>query len=83
MFYSAHKTENVSPGRSLSDSSEGLLQRGRGGTRIHRSFCNKDQVVGTSRLLLIKQDPISQGKEVSAFLCKGRCKSLGSLKSFL
>ena len=29
-------------GCSLSDSSEGLLQRGKGGARIFRSFCNKD-----------------------------------------
>ena len=37
----------------------------------------------TTRLLLIKENPISQVKEFSAFLCMGRCKSLGSLKSFL
>ena len=35
------------------------------------------------RLLLIKGNHISQVKEFSAFLCMGRCKSLGSLKSFL
>ena len=37
----------------------------------------------TTRLLLIKENQISQVKEFSAFLCMGRCKSLGSLKSFL
>ena len=48
MFYSADKTEDLSPGGSLSDRSEGLPHRGKGGARIQRSFCNKDQVVGTS-----------------------------------
>ena len=33
------------------------------------------------RSLLIKKDQISQVKEFSSFLCMGRCKSLGSLKS--
>ena len=35
------------------------------------------------RLLLIKENQISQVKKFSAFLCMGRCKSLGSWKSFL
>ena len=35
------------------------------------------------RLLLIKESWISQVKEFSAFLFWGRCKSLGSLKSFI
>ena len=49
IFYSVDKTEDLSPGCRLTDSSEGLLWRGKGGARIHRrSFCNKDWVVGTS-----------------------------------
>ena len=35
------------------------------------------------RLLLIKENQKSQVKKFSTFLCIGRCKSLGSLKSFL
>ena len=35
------------------------------------------------RLLLMKGNHISQVKEFSAFLCRGRCNSLGSLSSFL
>ena len=35
------------------------------------------------RLLLIKENQISPIEEFSTFLCMGRCKSLGSLKSFL
>ena len=34
---------------TLSDHSEGLLQRGKGGASIYKSFCNKNQVVGTSK----------------------------------
>ena len=41
MFYLADKTEDVS--------SEGRLPRGKGGARIYRGFCNKGQVVGTSK----------------------------------
>ena len=35
------------------------------------------------RLLLIKENLVSEVKEFSAIVCVGRCKSLGSLKSFL
>ena len=53
------------------------------GAKIYKNFCNKDQVVRTSLLLLIKENQTSQVKEFSTFPCMGRCKSLGSLKSFL
>ena len=39
------QTKDLSPESSISDSSERLLQRGTGGARVHRDFCNKDQVV--------------------------------------
>ena len=42
-------TEYCSLGNSLSNSSEGLLQRGKEGAKIYRSFCNKNQAVGTSK----------------------------------
>ena len=46
--------------------------------------CYKGQVVWTSKLFLwIKENQISQLKDCSALLCMGRCKSLGSLESFL
>ena len=47
MFYSVDKSEDLRPGHSVSDSSEGVLWRGN--PRIYRGFCNKDQVVGTSK----------------------------------
>ena len=86
--------EDLSPGDSLSDSSEGLFRRGKGGARIYRSFCKKTKTNrltkqknpgswNMKRLLLIKENLTSQVNEYGAFLCMGGCKSLGSLKSFL
>ena len=49
LFYLADKTEELSLGRNPSGTSERLLQRGKGGARINRGFCNKDQVGRTSR----------------------------------
>ena len=47
-------------------------------------FCDKGQIAGNiKRLLLIEENQIPQVKEFSAFLCMGKYKSLGSLKSFL
>ena len=39
-------TEDFSPGDSLSNSSENVFSRSKGGARIYRRFCRKDQVVG-------------------------------------
>ena len=47
MFYLVNKTEDFSQEHSISGSSERLLQRGKGGAIY--SFCNKDQVVKTSK----------------------------------
>ena len=49
MFYLADKTEDVSPGHSLSDSPERWLRRGKGEGRIHGRFCSKAQGVRTSK----------------------------------
>ena len=46
-FFSADKTDSLSPGCSLSGTSEGQLQSSKRGTRIQRSFCNKDHVAET------------------------------------
>ena len=50
VLFSRH-TENLSLGGRISDSSEGLVQRGEGGARIYRNFCKKkkNQVVKTSK----------------------------------
>ena len=42
-------SEDSSPGGSLSYGSEGLFQRGKEGARTYRGFCNKNQVVRTSK----------------------------------
>ena len=42
---------------SLSDRSEGLLQRDKGGARIYSSFATKTQVVGTSQDFLLLFSP--------------------------
>ena len=56
----------------------------RGEARIFRSFYNKRQVVGNiKKLLLIRENQISQIKEFSTFLCMRTFKSLGLLKLFL
>ena len=49
-------------------------------------FAKKKKKTGSwniKRLLLIKEIQTSQVNESSAFLWTGRCRSLGSLKSFL
>ena len=50
MFYLVDFLRISTLGGSLSDSSEGLLPRGKGGARIYRSFCSNDQVVKTSKI---------------------------------
>ena len=54
-----------------------------GGVRLYRSLQERAGTRNIKRLLLIKENQMSQVKEFSIFLCMGRCKSLGSLKSFL
>ena len=49
MFYSLDFLRTSSLGGGLSDCSERLLWRGKGGARVYRSFCDKDQVAGTSK----------------------------------
>jgi len=42
-------SEDSSPGGSLSNSSEGLLCKGKGGAKIYRSFYNKNQIFRASK----------------------------------
>ena len=46
-------------------------------------FCNEVYGYCEHQKIIVKENEISQVKEFSSFLCMGRCKSLGSLKSFL
>ena len=78
MFYSGDKSDNSSLRHSISSNSERLLQSGKGGARIYRSLCNKDQVDGTSKKLqFIKETLTYQVEKFSAFLCRRRCMRLG------
>ena len=82
MFYSAdiHRTsslgDRISTLRDCSKEVRGEL----GSTEVLQQRAGSWNI---KRLLLIKENQISQVKEFSAFLCMRRCKSLGSLKSFL
>ena len=66
------KVENYilfgSPEGRLSDSSEGQLLRRKGGARVYRRFCDKDQVVRTSNVT-VKENQTFSVNEFSAFLC--------------
>ena len=63
----------LSPGNSISEALRKLLQRGR--VRLYTSLQQREQAVWTSKIRY-------QVKEFG-ILCMGRCKSLGSLNSFL
>ena len=43
------QNQGLKPGQQHLRQSERLLGRGKGGARIHRSFCNQSQVVRTWR----------------------------------
>ena len=49
MIYLADKTEDLSPEDKPSGHSERLLQGGKTGASVYGRFCNKDQVVETSK----------------------------------
>ena len=89
ILFSGH-TEDLSLGHSLSDSSEGLFQWGKGGARVcrflHNKQTNKQKTPGSwniKTLLLIKENQTSPVNEFSPLLCMERCKNLDLLKSFL
>ena len=76
-------------GDDLSESSEGLLQRGKGEARIYRSSLlennnnKKPNVVEHQMMTASHREQTSQVNGFSAFLRMGRFKDLGSLKLFL
>ena len=85
-FIQGHYWELYSPGYSLSDSSEELFQRGKRAAWIYKSFCwNKTKhVVERGKIIANhKKKQTSQVNDFSAFLCLGRCESLGLLKLLL
>ena len=81
MFYLVEFLRDSSPGNTISSSPERTALRRRGEEPGYRNFATIS--LNVKRLLLIKENQISQVKEFSTFLYMGRCRSLGSLKSFL
>ena len=84
MFYLVGIFRTSSPESSISSNPERTAPRKQGGEPGYIGVLQ--QRAGSrniKRLLLIKENQISQVKEFSTFLCMGRWKSLGSLKSFL
>ena len=79
MFSSVEIFRTSSLGGGISSNPERTALRRRR-PRLYWSFATKHM---SQWLLLMKVNQISQIKECSAFLCMERCKSLGSLKSFL
>ena len=72
-------------GYCLSDTSEELSQRGKGGARMYKSFCwekKKNPIVKHQNISANHKNQTSQVNDFSAFLCIERCKSLGALKLF-
>ena len=79
-FYLSEIFTTSSPGASPQIILRELFWGGKGGSQDIQEFCNKGHIVWSSKILLIKTRYL---EESSAFLCKGRCKSLGSQKLFL
>ena len=75
-------SEDLSLEDSLSDSSEGLFQRSKGGKRIYRGFTRKNKWPEHQKTT-VKENQTFQTNSFSVFLLMGRCQSLGLLKSFL
>lgn len=75
MFHLADKTEDLSPGHSISDNPEGLLQRRKEKSQDIGIFATKTRRSEHQKSLWIKENQTSQVKECSPFLCMGRCKA--------
>ena len=81
MFYLVEFLRDSSPGNSISSSPERTaLRRGGEEPGYIEVLQQRADSMNINRLLLMKENQISQVKEFSTFLCRGRCKSLGLLK---
>ena len=77
--YLAEIFRTSSPGDSISSSPErAAWRRWVGEPGFIEVLKQRAGSLNVKRLLLIKENQISQVKEFSVFLCMGRCKSLGS-----
>ena len=71
-------TEDYSLEDTLSDSSEEQLQRGKEGAKGCQNFCWGEKNSQPSKITANNKKQTSQVNGFSAFLCMGRCKSLGT-----
>ena len=83
MFFSMGSFRTSSPGDSLSRNPERAAPGKQGEEPGYEVVQQWTRSLNIKRLLLIKGNLLSKVKEFSAFLWRGRCKSLGSLKSCL
>ena len=84
VFYSVGIFRTSSMGGSISSNPERTAWRRLGEKPGYIEFLwQRADSLNIKRWLLIKETQIFQSKEFRTFLCMGRCKSLGSLKSFL
>ena len=82
MFYLVNKSEDLNPEDSVSAISKECSGEVR--KELLEEFLQlKPGSWNIKTSLLIKENQIPQVSEFTAFLCMGRCRSLGSLKSFL
>ena len=81
MFYSVGIFRTSNLGDSISSDPERTAPRRRGEEPGYIEVLQQRAgSLNIKRLLLLKENQISQVKEFSAFLCMGKCKSLGSQK---
>ena len=84
MFYAVGLFSTSSLGDSISSNPERTaLRRPEEDAGYTQVLYPRAGSLNIKRLLLIKENQLSQVKQFSAFLCMGRCKNLGSLKSLL
>ena len=84
MFYSVGVFRTSGLGESISSNPERTALRRAGEEPGYIEVLQQwAGSLNIKRLLLIKENQLSQVKEFSTFLCVGRCKSLGLLKSCL
>ena len=84
MFYSVGIFRTSSLGDSISSDPERTITEKKGEEpNCIEALQQSAGRLNTKRLLLIRENRITQVKEFSAFLCMGRSKTLGLLESFI
>ena len=82
MFYSADNLRTSAQITASHITLQKCSQEGKGGARKYRRLC-KNAKESARQKITGKENQTSPVNEFGAFLCRGRYKSLGSLKSFL